>query len=162
VIPRRICPSVTDALARQAAVALIGPRQVGKTTLATSIAEQTSSLYLDLESREDRAKLADPALFLREYEDWLVVLDEIHRVPELFQTLRGLIDEGRRHGRRTGRFLLLGSASMDLLRQSGESLAGRIAYVEMSPFDVLEIPAENRNLTALWVRGVPRIVSDPG
>ena len=153
MIPRRICPSVTDALARQAAVALIGPRQVGKTTLATSIAEQTSSLYLDLESREDRAKLADPALFLREYEDWLVVLDEIHRVPELFQTLRGLIDEGRRHGCRTGRFLLLGSASMDLLRQSGESLAGRIAYVEMSPFDVLEIPAENRNLTALWVRG---------
>ena len=149
MIPRRVYPAVTDALARQAAVALIGPRQVGKTTLAMSIAEQTSSLYLDLESREDRAKLADPALFLREYEDRLVVLDEIHRVPELFQTLRGLIDEGRR----TGRFLLLGSASMDLLRQSGETLAGRIAYVEMGPFDVLEIPAENRNLTTLWVRG---------
>jgi uncharacterized protein len=153
MISRRIYPSVTDALARQAAVALIGPRQVGKTTLALAIAEQTWSLYLDLEAREDRTKLADPALFLRDYEDRLVVLDEIHRVPELFQTLRGLIDQGRRHGRRTGRFLLLGSASMDLLRQSGESLAGRIAYVELDPFDALEIPAESRDLTALWVRG---------
>ena len=153
MIPRRIYPLVTDALARQAAVALIGPRQVGKTTLALTIAEETSSLYLDLEAREDRSKLVEPALFLRDYEDRLVVLDEIHRVPELFKTLRGLIDAGRRHGRRTGRFLLLGSASMDLLRQSGESLAGRIAYVEMGPFDVLEIPAEGHDLTALWVRG---------
>lgn len=153
LIPRRIYTEVTDALARQAAVALIGPRQVGKTTLALTIAEETSSLYLDLEAREDRGKLAEPALFLRNYEDRLVVLDEIHRVPELFQTLRGLIDQGRRHGRRTGRFLLLGSASMDLLRQSGESLAGRIAYVNMGPFDVLEIPAEGQGLTALWVRG---------
>ncbi len=153
MISRRIYPSVTDALARQAAVALIGPRQVGKTTLALAIAEQTSSLYLDLEAREDRSKLVEPALFLRNYEDRLVVLDEIHRVPELFQTLRGLIDQGRRRGRRTGRFLLLGSASMDLLRQSGESLAGRIAYVEMGPFDALEIPAKARDLTALWVRG---------
>jgi predicted AAA+ superfamily ATPase len=153
MISRQIYPSVTDALARQAAVALIGPRQVGKTTFALEIAEKTSSLYLDLEARGDRSKLVDPALFLRDYEDRLVVLDEIHRVPELFQTLRGLIDEGRRHGRRTGRFLLLGSASMDLLRQSGESLAGRIAYGEMGPFDALEIPAEGRDLTALWVRG---------
>ncbi len=140
-------------MARQAAVALIGPRQVGKTTLALSIAEETASLYLDLQAREDRDKLTEAVLFLRDYEDRLVVLDEIHRVPDLFQTLRGLIDEGRRRGRRTGRFLILGSASMDLLRQSGESLAGRIAYVNLAPFDVLETVSSGADLTALWVRG---------
>ncbi len=86
------------ALARQAAVALIGPRQVGKTTLAHQIAETTNALYLDLELRADRAKLADPALFLKRYADRLVILDEIHRAPELFQDLRGLIDAGRRRG----------------------------------------------------------------
>jgi predicted AAA+ superfamily ATPase len=112
-------------------VALLGPRQVGKTTLALEIAGQSQALYLDLEAREDRAKLSDASLFLRSYEDRLVILDEIHRAPEPFQTLRGLIDPWRRRGRRHGRFLILGSASIDLLRQSGESLAGRIAYVEM-------------------------------
>jgi uncharacterized protein len=81
------------SLSTQAAVALIGPRQVGKTTLALSISEGTDALYLDLEATEDRAKLAEPALFLRRFEDRLVILDEIHRAPELFQTLRGLIDE---------------------------------------------------------------------
>ncbi len=131
----------------------MGPRQVGKTTLALSIAEETASLYLDLEAREDRAKLTEAALFLRDYEDRLVVLDEIHRIPELFQTLRGLIDQGRRRGRRTGRFLILGSTSMDLLRQSGESLAGRIAYVDLAPFNVLETVSSDSDLTALWVRG---------
>jgi len=136
MIPRRIERTVREALDRQAAVALVGPRQVGKTTIARSIADDVRSVYLDLETPEDRRKLAEPALFLREYEDRLVVLDEFHRTPEVFQVLRGLIDEGRRHGRRTGRFLLLGSASMDLLRQSGESLAGRITYVDMGPIDV--------------------------
>jgi predicted AAA+ superfamily ATPase len=153
MIPRRIERAVREALDRQAAVALVGPRQVGKTTLARSIAEDIPSVYLDLEAPEDRRKLADPALFLREYEDRLVVLDEIHRTPEVFQVLRGLIDEGRRHGRRTGRFLLLGSASMDLLRQSGESLAGRIAYVEMGPIDALEAGPDNNEVNSLWLRG---------
>jgi predicted AAA+ superfamily ATPase len=153
VISRSALSLVRDALKRQAAVALLGPRQVGKTTLALTIAEGTDALYLDLESREDRAKLSDPALFLRAYEDRLVILDEIHRVPELFQTLRGLIDEGRRHGRRRGRFLVLGSAAIDLLRQSGESLAGRIAYVEMGPFDVLEAGKDEASRLALWLRG---------
>ncbi len=134
-------------------MALIGPRQAGKTTLALEIAEGTDALYLDLEAREDRDKLTDPALFLKGYEDRLVILDEIHRVPELFQTLRGLIDQGRRRGNRTGRFLILGSASIDLLRQSGESLAGRIEYVNLGPFDVLEVPGDNEALTKLWVRG---------
>lgn len=153
MIARRTYQVVLDALNRQAAVALIGPRQVGKTTLAHEIADGTDALYLDLESRADRDKLIDPALFLKRYQDRLVILDEIHRVPELFQELRGLIDSGRRHGKRTGRFLILGSASMDLLRQSGESLAGRIEYVEMNPLDVLEVEPDPAALTTLWVRG---------
>jgi predicted AAA+ superfamily ATPase len=153
MIPRRALSAVQDALNRQAAVALLGPRQVGKTTLALTVAEETGALYLDLESREDRDKLREAALFLRAYENRLVILDEIHRVPELFQTLRGLIDQGRRHGRRYGRFLMLGSASIDLLRQSGESLAGRIAYVEMGPLDVLEAGKDEASRSALWLRG---------
>ena len=92
MIQRRVKEIVLNALGYQAAVALIGPRQVGKTTLAHEIAKESSALYLDLESREDREKLSDPALFLGRYEDRLVILDEIHRVPELFQDLRGLID----------------------------------------------------------------------
>ncbi|MBV9949619.1 MAG: AAA family ATPase, partial [Myxococcales bacterium] len=152
MIPRHALHTVQAALNRQAAVALLGPRQVGKTTLALALAEQTGALYLDLEAREDREKLSDPALFLHAYEDRLVILDEIHRVPELFQALRGLIDRGRRHGRRQGRFLVLGSASIDLLRQSGESLAGRIAYVEMGPLDVLEAGNTDAERESLWLR----------
>jgi len=153
MIDRRALTAVQAALKRQAAVALTGPRQVGKTTLAHTIAAGTPSIYLDLEAREDRSKLADPVLFLGAYEDRLVILDEIHRVPELFPALRGLIDRGRRHGRRTAQFLILGSASMDLLKQSGESLAGRIAYIEMGPFDALEVTAAGYNTTQLWTRG---------
>jgi hypothetical protein len=153
MIKRRVRQQIEEALARQAAVALIGPRQVGKTTVALEIADQRKSIYLDLESTEDRAKLAEPALFLEAFEDHLIVLDEIHRVPELFQTLRGLIDRGRRRGRKTGRFLLLGSASIDLLRQSGESLAGRIEFVHMGPFEVLEVAEDDAELRQLWVRG---------
>ena len=153
MIPRRALTAVQDALDRQAAVALLGPRQVGKTTLAFAVAEGTDALYLDLEAREDRAKLSDPALFLRAYEDRLVVLDEIHRMPEIFQALRGLIDQGRRRGRRTGRFLILGSASIELLRQSGESLAGRIAYVDLGPLNVLEVEQDRAALGRLWLRG---------
>lgn len=134
-------------------MALIGPRQVGKTTLALDIAGESGALYLDLEAREERAKLADPVLFLRPHEDRLVILDEVHRVPELFSELRGLIDQGRRRGRRTGRFLILGSASVDLLRQSGESLAGRIEYVELNPLSVLEAGGGDDSLNLLWVRG---------
>jgi predicted AAA+ superfamily ATPase len=153
MITRKTLFSVQQALKRQAAVALIGPRQVGKTTLAHAIAETVPSLYLDLESSEDRNKLTEPALFLNLYEDRLVILDEIHRVPELFQSLRGLIDRGRRKGHRTGRFLILGSASMDLLRQSGESLAGRIAYIDMGPFDIREVEYSPQALNDLWLRG---------
>lgn len=150
---RRAMKLVQEGLNRQAAVGLIGPRQVGKTTLARTLGEATGALYLDLEAPEDRAKLAEPALFLRNYEDRLVILDEMHRVPELFMTLRGLIDEGRRSGHRYGRFLVLGSAAIDLLRQSGETLAGRIAYVDMGPFDVIEAGTTEPDRSALWLRG---------
>lgn len=153
MLTRRASQLVRDALDRQAAVALIGPRQVGKTTLARTLGEEVGALYLDLEAPEDRAKLSEPALFLRNYEDRLVILDEIHRVPELFMTLRGLIDEGRRSGRRHGRFLVLGSAAIDLLRQSGETLAGRIAYIDLGPLDVLEAALKERDRAVLWLRG---------
>lgn len=152
MISRRLQPRLIELIEEYPAVALLGPRQVGKTTLALEMAEALKpAMYLDLESRGDRAKLADAELYLRDHEDKLVVLDEVHRVPELFQSLRGLIDKGRRRGRRTRRFLLLGSASMDLLQQSGETLAGRIAYVELPPFDVLEVDKED--IDKLWVRG---------
>jgi len=153
LIQRSAFPIVQSALNRQAAVALIGPRQVGKTTLARMIGEQRNALYLDLEDREDRDKLVSPRLYLERFEDRLVILDEIHRMPELFQTLRGVIDEGRRTGKGIGRFLMLGSASIDLLRQSGESLAGRIAYVELPPLTALEIDAPRPALEQLWLRG---------
>ena len=151
MIERSFQQVVLDRLAQFPAVALLGPRQVGKTTLAESIASQRDSIYLDLESPTDRNKLRDPALYLTEHEDRLVILDEVHRIPELFQTLRGLIDQGRRRGHKVGRFLLLGSASMDLLQQSGESLAGRIAYVDLPPLNVLEVSTKDQN--SLWVRG---------
>jgi hypothetical protein len=153
MISRKAVKKVEQALSRQAAAAIMGPRQSGKTTLALEIAKTRPSIYLDLESAEDRAKLTDPALFLRKHEDKLVILDEIHRAPEIFQTLRGLIDQGRRGGKRTGRFLVLGSASIDLLRQSGESLAGRIEYVELGPLNVLEVGTDDATVDTLWLRG---------
>lgn len=132
------------------AVALLGARQVGKTTLALQVTASDASVYLDLESPRDLEKLTDPHGFLAAHEDRVVILDEVQRMPELFAILRGLIDVGRRRAKRAGRFLLLGSASRDLLQQS-ESLAGRIAYLELSPFDVLETqPAQHADL---WMRG---------
>ena len=153
MIERRVAQDVRLGLGRQAAVALIGPRQVGKTTLARQIAEAGDNVYLDLETSTDRIRLADPVLFLQRYADRLVIIDEVHRAPELFRELRGLIDAGRRSGKRNGRFLILGSASMDLLRQSSESLAGRIAYVVLHPFDVLEAVPDDEALRRLWLRG---------
>ena len=110
-------------------------------------------MYLDLESSVDRAKLVDARLFLAEHQGRLVVLDEVHRAPGLFPELRGLIDQGRRRGNRTGLFLILGSASMDLLKQSGETLAGRIEYVPLGPLDVVDVPPAAASTTKLWVRG---------
>jgi predicted AAA+ superfamily ATPase len=151
MIDRLLLTDLSLALAESPAVALLGPRQVGKTTLALTLGQERPSLYLDLESETDRAKLAEPELYLSQHEDKLVILDEIQRVPQLFQSLRGLIDAGRRRGRRHGRFLLLGSASIDLLKQSSESLAGRIRYLELPPIHAGEIAAERLN--TLWLRG---------
>ena len=151
MICRRIKPVLQQLLAEYPAVALLGPRQAGKTTLAHEIAAGTDATYLDLESPADRAKLSDAELYLADHEHRLVILDEVQRVPELFQSLRGLIDRGRRRGRAVGRFLLLGSASLELLRQSGETLAGRVAYLELGPLDILEVESERRD--RLWVRG---------
>ncbi|MDR0647284.1 MAG: ATP-binding protein [Puniceicoccales bacterium] len=154
MIARNVLPQVLKALDRQAAVALMGPRQVGKTTLALEIAKQRDSIYLDLESREDRAKLQSPSLFISSNENKLIILDEIHRMPELFQDLRGFIDVGRRKNLRNGRFLILGSASTDLLKQSGETLAGRIEYVDISPLNIVEIDGTQDLLVKkLFLRG---------
>ena len=151
MISRRLTPLLNDAIAHTPAVALLGPRQVGKTTLALEVGRSFNALYLDLESEQDRAKLAQPELYLADHQDQLVILDEVHRAPGLFPVLRGLIDRARRGGRNAGQYLLLGSASLDLLKQSGESLAGRIAYLELAPFNVLETPSLPND--ELWVRG---------
>lgn len=150
-IPRLLIPQLRERLRHVPAVILLGPRQVGKTTLALEIGAETPSIYLDLEDESDRAKLANPTRYLADHENELVILDEVHRVPELFQQLRGVIDRGRRSGKENGRFLLLGSAAIDLLKQSGESLAGRISFLELGPFDVLEV--DGAALDRLWVRG---------
>lgn len=130
---------------------LVGPRQVGKTTLAKACGEDVEGLYLDLESQRDLRKLSDPEDYLSQRTDKLVILDEIQRVPDLFPSLRGLIDEGRGKDRRSGRFLLLGSASLELIQQSSETLAGRIAYVELHPLDALETDPDL--VPRLWLRG---------
>lgn len=148
---RLLAPILQHELAHAPAVALLGPRQVGKTTLALEAARGRPSLYLDLESERDRARLAEPELYLPSQQDKLVILDEVHRVPALFPVLRGLIDQARRDGRREGLYLLLGSASLDLLAQSGETLAGRIAYLDLAPLSVAEVADTPHD--QLWLRG---------
>ena len=135
------------------AVVLLGPRQVGKTTLARRIADQwpNGSVYLDMERPADRRRLDDADTYLRTLTDKLVVLDEIHRMPGLFEILRGIIDDYRAAGKRYGHFLLLGSAALDLMQQSAESLAGRVAYIEMGPISIAEAVSETEN--TLWTRG---------
>jgi predicted AAA+ superfamily ATPase len=152
MFPRLRMPVLRQLLAEFAAVAIIGPRQVGKTTLAFEFIEQhPPASYLDLESPADAAKLTDPAVYFDAHADRLVVLDEVQRAPELFAPLRGIIDRRRRAGRRTGQFLLLGSATGALLAQSSESLAGRIAYLELQPLATVEVPTDEAQ--RLWIRG---------
>ena len=151
MIARRLLPRLRELLGRFPAVVLLGPRQVGKTTLARACLADSSGIYLDLESQRDTSKLSDPEDYLSQRESQLVVLDEIQRLPDLFPSLRGLIDDGRTRGLRAGRFLLLGSASLELIHRSSETLAGRIAYLELHPLDATEIgsvPVER-----LWLRG---------
>ena len=150
---RHLALELRSALADYPAVALLGARQVGKTTLARQLGDEgpPGSIYLDLERPSDLHKLTDAEAYLSLHQDKLVILDEVQHRPDLFGVLRSLIDEGRRGGRSHGRFLLLGSASGELLHQSGESLAGRVAYLELPPLQVLELAPGDQ--TALWLRG---------
>ena len=163
MVRRFLRPQVEEHLSLFPAVGLLGPRQAGKTTLARMIADaradtrhgepgrSAGGLYLDLENPADLARLAEGSGYLEGVTDRLVVLDEVQRAPELFRELRGIIDRRIRGGERAGQFLILGSASLDLLRQSGESLAGRIGYLELGPLDVREV--EQSQPLRLWSRG---------
>jgi hypothetical protein len=154
MIKRRLQSQIIEALERSPSVALLGPRQVGKTTIALNISETTPSVYLDLENRRDLQKVQDIEAFHGENSDKLVVLDEVQRLPEIFASLRGIIDLERRKGNRAGQYLFLGSASIELLQQSSESLAGRIAYMELHPIDATEYSDNGLDkLNSLWVRG---------
>ena len=169
MIIRHLQAKIQYFLDRNPAVVLIGPRQVGKTTLALEIAQAYPAIYIDLERPRDLAKIKDLEAFCMENRGHLIILDEVQRVPELFATLRSIIDEERRKGRKTGQFLFLGSASIDLLQQSSETLAGRVAYAELHPINVQEYFQDSegqehnssksdalepdRLLNRLWLRG---------
>ena len=151
--PRQLQDTLIKRLGQTPAVALLGSRQVGKTTLARDLDPGKPAHYLDLERPSDLAKLADPELYLSGFAGQLVILDEVQRLPDLFPVLRSLIDERRRAGERECQFLLLGSASPDLLQQSSETLAGRISYLELTPFQLPELPEPERAMPAHWERG---------
>ena len=151
MIVRSHLKRVEDALDAQAGVVLLGPRQVGKTTLAQDIAETRAAVYLDMERTADRQILEEPDLYLDAQMGKLVVIDEVQLMPGLFGALRGQIDRRRRAGHRTGQFLLLRSASNTLLQQSAESLAGRVSYHELTPFTLDEVG--QGALQRLWLRG---------
>ena len=157
---RHLQALLAEELQLSPAVALLGPRQVGKTTLALEVARDIPHIYLDLESERDRSKLAQSELYLESHLDKLVILDEVHRAPSLFPVLRGLIDQARRMGRASGQYLLLGSASLNVLQQSSETLAGRIAYLELTPLNVMEVGQDS--VEPLWLRGgFPQSLSAP-
>lgn len=155
MIPRRIESEVRRRLGSSAAVALLGPRQVGKATLARAITADwpSGAVYLDLERPADRRRLDDSDAFLRAQGPKLVVLDEVHRAPELFDVLRGVIDANRAAGFRTGQFLLLGSASLDLIKLSADSLAGRVAHLDLPGIGADEALDAGIAEDRLWLRG---------
>ncbi len=159
IISRDLQFKLSSALSNMPVVALVGPRQVGKTTLALHFTEQhfdKESFYLDLELDTDLSKLNDAESYLRRFKNQLLIIDEVQRKPDLFRLLRGLVDIRKRAGEIAGQFLLLGSASRDLLQQSSETLAGRIRYLELTPFTALEIHKTDPlgfNPNKLWFRG---------
>lgn len=166
MIPRRIEAILRTRLATVVpAVVLLGPRQVGKTTLARKLASDWpgGAVYLDMERPADRRRLDDADAYLRAQSGKLVVIDEIQRAPGLFEVLRGIIDDRRAGGERFGHFLLLGSAALELMRQSSETLAGRVAYLEIGPVDILEANAASLDAQTLWLRGgFPESLLAPG
>lgn len=150
MIKRRLVTRLERQVDRFSAVGIIGSRQVGKTTLAKTIARNRKSIYLDLENPDDLIKLDNPVRYFTDNSDRLIILDEIQRKPEIFPVLRSVIDQNREQGKRNGQFLILGSASVDLLRQASESLAGRIVYEELSPIMLTEY---NQEIDMHWLRG---------
>ncbi len=153
MIIRNLANELRNRVLHAPVVALLGSRQVGKTTLARSLEIGKPLLYLDLERPSDIAKLADPELYLGRQGNHLVILDEIQRLPDLFPVLRSLVDERRRAGETCASFLLLGSASPELLRQSSETLAGRISYLELCPLNLTELNDGHDAADRHWFRG---------
>ncbi len=155
MIPRQAETAVRQKLLQSPVVVLLGPRQVGKTTLARKIASDwpEGAVYLDLERPADRLRLDDADTYLRAQQGKLVILDEIHRAPGMFEVLRGIIDDQRQAGQRSGQFLLLGSAALDLMRQSSETLAGRVAYLDIAPLNIGEVGPAGIADNTLWLRG---------
>jgi predicted AAA+ superfamily ATPase len=149
-IYRNITPSILNLIHNFPVVGIIGPRQVGKTTLVKKLIDEIDKqcIYLDLELPEDFSKLHDPQIYLEQHEEKCVILDEIQRMPNIFSILRALIDRRRE----SGRFIILGSASPELLKQSSETLAGRIVYTELSPFNLMEI-VKDHNINDHWFKG---------
>ncbi len=151
-IKRIITASIEQKLENMPGVVILGPRQCGKSTLAKAIIyEIGGAVYLDLERPSDVSKLRDPEAFFSLNNDKLICLDEIQRVPELFPVLRSVMDDNRRNGQ----FIILGSASPDLMKQSSETLAGRISYFELTPFLLKEVSEDHhlKTLRKLWLRG---------
>ena len=168
MIPRLAHDSLLTALKRSPAVALLGARQVGKTTLAKTLGAALGkpSIYLDLERPSDLAKIQEPELYLRDQHNTLVILDEVQRLPELFPVLRGVIDERIASGETTTQFLLLGSASLDVVQGASESLAGRVSYFELSALNLMEthlVKTQGQSaMNTLWLRGgFPRSLLQP-
>ena len=155
MISRQFESALRQTLLQVPAAVLLGPRQVGKTTLARTLAKDWpgGAVYLDLERPADRLRLEDADTYLRAQQGKLVILDEIHRAPGVFEILRGIIDDNRQAGIRHGQFLLLGSAALDLMRQSSETLAGRVAYIDMAPLSIGEAAAAGIADSTLWLRG---------
>lgn len=152
MIKRTLTQALIEALQSQPAVVLLGARQVGKTTLAQHLLSTHKALYIDLEDYVERdGVMQNPKLFCEQHKDELIIFDEIQNTPELFPVLRGIIDQRRREGRESGQFLLLGSASVELLKQASERLAGRVAYLDMTPLHVMEVGKDN--VEKLWTRG---------
>lgn len=151
MIKKRLKPQLEYLLTKSPAVILTGPRQVGKTTLALEIAKSQNGIYLDLELPSGLARMADIEEYCRLHADHLLILDEIQHFPNLFAPIRGIIDSRRRQGKKTGQFLFLGSAAIDLLKQTSETLAGRISHCELFPLTIDEIPSAD--MYKLWCRG---------